>query len=106
MSRKNFLLNSTQPSARRSNIPLLPRVANNGTDGVPTTPANTSARPPSAGEALRRISYTRKLNRSNSEKINAHAAPSSGSQQSSLVSRRDSIDAHLFSISSLATLSK
>ncbi|CAF0912763.1 unnamed protein product [Rotaria sordida] len=81
-------LTSTQPSARRSNVPSLPRVTNNGTDAtVTTTTTTTSAgqivRPPSAGDALRKLSFTRKLNRSNSEKINAHLSPSSGLQQTS-----------------------
>jgi hypothetical protein len=85
-SMKNFLIISAQPSIRRSNVPPLPRVANNGTDA--TTPASTAPpnRPPSAGDSLRRISYTRKLNRSNSEKTNPHTAPPSGSQQNSPVS--------------------
>ena len=79
-------MGSSQTSARRSNVPLLPRVPNNGTDGTPTTSTSSSARPPSAGEALRRISYSRKLNRSNSEKVNPHGIPASGSQQNSSVS--------------------
>ncbi|CAF4111066.1 unnamed protein product [Rotaria sp. Silwood2] len=77
-------LASAQPSARRSNVPSLPRVTNNGTDGTTTaTSTGQGARPPSAGDALRKISFTRKLNRSNSEKINAHLSPSSSLQQAS-----------------------
>lgn len=80
------VLISAQPSVRRSNVPLLPRVASNGTDAVAPASAGPLNRPPSAGDTLRRISYSRKLNRSNSEKINAHSTPSSGSQPSSSVS--------------------
>ncbi|CAF0808424.1 unnamed protein product [Rotaria sp. Silwood1] len=77
-------LTSAQPSARRSNVPSLPRVTNNGTDATTTTTSvGQSTRPPSAGDALRKITFTRKLNRSNSEKINAHLSPSSGLQQTS-----------------------
>lgn len=79
-------MSSSQLSARRSNVPLLPRVPTNGTDGTPTSSTNSSARPPSAGDALRRISYSRKLNRSNSEKVNPHGMPASNSQQNSSVS--------------------
>ncbi|CAF2037071.1 unnamed protein product [Rotaria magnacalcarata] len=83
-------LASTQASARRSNIPSLPRVANNGNDTTTNTAATTAAtsstsqftRPPSAGDALRKIAFTRKLNRSNSEKINAHLTTSSSLQTS------------------------
>ena len=77
---------SAQPSTRRSNIPLLPRVASNGTDPVAST-TSLQNRPPSAGDNLRRISYNRKLNRSNSEKINAHTAPPTNSHQSPSVRR-------------------
>jgi len=82
----NFIIISTQPSIRRSNVPSLPRVANNGTDATTAASTGAASRPPSAGDALRKISFTRKLNRSNSEKINVHTTPSSGSQQNSLVS--------------------
>jgi hypothetical protein len=82
----NFIIISAQPTSRRSNVPSLPRVANNGTDATTATTTNPVNRPPSAGDALRRISYTRKLNRSNSEKINGHSLSSSGPQQTPSVS--------------------
>ncbi len=81
-----FVLISTHPSIRRSNVPLLPRVANNGTEAPPATSPGALNRPPSAGDTLRKISYTRKVNRSSSEKTNAHSTPPSGSQQHSPVS--------------------
>ena len=83
---KNLVIISAQPTIRRSNVPALPRVANNGTEAATAASAGPLNRPPSAGDALRRVSFTRKLNRSNSEKINTHSTPSSSSQQSSSVS--------------------
>ena len=88
---KTYFIISAQPSARRSNVPSLPRVTNNGTEATTAASAGTINRPPSAGDALRRISFTRKLNRSNSEKINAHSTPPSGSQHNSSVSRNNSL---------------
>lgn len=77
-------ISSAQPSSRRSNVPSLPRVSNNGStetsNGSPNS--STTNRPPSAGDALRRISYTRKLNRSNSEKLNGHGASGNGGHHS------------------------
>ena len=73
-------MSSAQPTSRRSNVPALPRVASNDAS------TSSSARPPSAGDALRRISYTRKLNRSNSEKINGHPNAPSGPHHPSAVS--------------------
>jgi hypothetical protein len=86
ISTKTFAIISTQPNARRSNIPLLPRVPNNGTDPATSPTAGPLNRPPSAGDALRKISYNRKLNRSNSDKLNAHSTPPSSSQNSPSVS--------------------
>ena len=86
LSTKGLFIISAQPSARRSNVPSLPRVVNNGTDAATAASAGQLNRPPSAGDALRKISFTRKLNRSNSEKMNPHLNPSSGLQQTSTVS--------------------
>lgn len=70
---------SPSSNTRRSNIPSLPRVANNGTDATTAASTNTLNRPPSAGDALRRLTFTRKLNRSNSEKLNTPGTSSSNS---------------------------
>ena len=81
------VVSSAQPSSRRSNVPSLPRVSNNssveGSNG--SSNPSTGNRPPSAGDALRRISYTRKLNRSNSEKLNGNGTANTGGHHSSSV---------------------
>jgi hypothetical protein len=86
ISTKTSVIISAQPSVRRSNIPLLPRVASNVIDPAIPTSSLPPNRPPSAGDALRKISYTRKFNRSNSEKLNVNATPPSSSQNSPSVS--------------------
>jgi len=83
---KHLVMISTQSTVRRSNVPLLPRVVNNGTEAATAASAGALHRPPSVGEVLRKLSHTRKLNRSNSEKLLANSISSSGSQQNSSVS--------------------
>lgn len=85
------MINSTSSNARRSNIPSLPRVANNGTDATTAASTGTLNRPPSAGDALRRLTFTRKLNRSNSEKINTPGTSSSNSPVNNLVNEINSL---------------
>ncbi|CAF4393522.1 unnamed protein product, partial [Adineta steineri] len=72
-------LASAQSTARRSNVPSLPRVVNNGTEAVTTASAGANPRPPTVGDVLRKLSNTRKLNRSNSEKLSVNSISSSGS---------------------------
>ncbi|CAF1246894.1 unnamed protein product [Adineta steineri] len=76
-------LASAQSTARRSNVPSLPRVVNNGTEAITTASAGANPRPPTVGDVLRKLSNTRKLNRSNSEKLSVNSISSSGSVQSS-----------------------
>lgn len=76
-------LSSAQPSTRRTNVPMLPRVMSNGSD----LSGNSSTRLPSAGDALRRISSTGKPALPNSERINVNTATPPGIQrQTSTVS--------------------
>ncbi|UJR25459.1 hypothetical protein I4U23_006806 [Adineta vaga] len=87
-SKLSAKLASAQSTSRRSNVPSLPRVINNGTEVA----TGTVQRPPTVGEVVRKLTQTRKLNRSNSEKSQTNSISHSGSQQQSgIISTQHSV---------------